>query len=77
MAYLIRCPNCKQPQRTLLRDLFPDDYEKRLVEYHRGALVQDAFPGSSEEHVTAREQLLTGLCSHECFIAYIGPEEEE
>lgn len=51
------CPNCKK------------EYEPVLGERKTNLLIQQEFPNAE---VWQREQLITGICSQECWNKYIG-----
>jgi len=60
----VTCPNCK-------KQYFPVLGERKRPDL----CIQDEFPNAKPFE---REQYLTGLCSDECFIEYLGisPEDE-
>ena len=51
------CPNCKKV------------YEPELGERKSGALIQNEFPNALPYQ---REQLITGICSDECWDEFLG-----
>jgi len=57
-----KCPNCSKTYNTVLNPKHPDK------------LVQHEFPNATP---IQREQLVTGLCSDECWDEYLGPEYME
>ena len=61
------CPNCKSTYIPTLMAENPEGVRK----WRNGELIQNVFPYSSEMD---REQLLTGICSNECWDQYLGIE---
>jgi len=58
MKPTVKCPNCYKV------------YEPELGERkYPGLLIQQEFPDAEEYQ---REQLITGLCSDECWDKYLG-----
>ena len=51
------CPNCKK------------HYTPILKERDKNILIQNQFPNATQEE---REQLMTGLCSTDCWNKYLG-----
>ena len=67
----MQCPNChKFYTPELLQDPRNAD---AYAAWKNGALVQVAFPNATP---TQREQLITGMCSDECWNAFLGLEEK-
>jgi len=54
---LIICPNCKK------------HYQPVLGDKEEGKLIQEQFPNATAEE---REQLVSGLCSTECWMEFLG-----
>lgn len=50
------------------------NFETKYRRWKGGELIQDAFPDTKEFE---REQLLSGICSDECWKTLFPPEEEE
>jgi hypothetical protein len=61
------CPNCHKTEEVVVSN---DKYDR----WQSGEHVQDVWP---EFTPTQREQLITGICSDECWEEYLGPEPEE
>lgn len=66
------CPQCK---KKYVIDLAKEpDWEQRLARYLSGGMVQGVWP---EATPVQREQLMTGICSEECWDNYLGVTEDE
>lgn len=61
------CPNCGAEDSVVVE-------KDKYVRWVKGEHIQDVWP---EMPTTQREQIMTGFCSDECWIEYIGPEEED
>jgi hypothetical protein len=61
------CPKCGK-----ISDIAVD--KERYVRWVKGEHIQDVWPELSTDE---RELIMTGFCSDECWIEYIGPEEED
>lgn len=61
------CPQCKK--RYVAELAKRPDWEQRLAEYLGGKLIQNVWPDAT---ASEREQLMTGICSNECWNRYLG-----
>lgn len=61
-----RCPNCKEINQIEVN-------ETRLQIWRAGENIQNVWPDWSPAQ---REQMITGLCSDECWNAYLGVGDE-
>jgi len=59
----VRCPNCG-------KHYIPDLGERKRYDMN----IQQEFPNATS---IQREQLMTGLCSDQCWQEFLGPEPEE
>jgi hypothetical protein len=67
MATEVKCPNCK---KQYVPDLAKSpDFTSKRTTWRAGRLIQDVWPEAS---TIQREQLLTGICSDECWDKYLG-----
>jgi len=63
-----RCPQCEQGYEPTL-----SHNKKGMENWKGGMLIQNAFPNATP---IAREQLLTGICSDECWEEFLGINHE-
>lgn len=73
VTILQTCPNCGKDYTPELAN-FNDFPEKMLKWRDGGRLIQTVWP---EATAMQREQLQTGLCSDQCWDAYLGVEPED
>jgi len=69
MSTSVKCPNCGMQYTPDLAKR-PDFTSKRTV-WRGGMLIQAVWPDAS---TIQREQLITGICSDECWNDYLGFE---
>jgi hypothetical protein len=60
-----RCPNCGK-EYTVQVEL------SKFNRWQAGEHIQNVWP---EKTADEREQMITGICSDECWRNYLGPEE--
>jgi hypothetical protein len=72
----IWCPVCKEKKPIMLmRDpLFSEHYAE--AQSRGGRLIMEIWP-QAEYSAEEREQLMTGICSNECWDAQFPSEDEE
>ena len=63
------CPQCRAVYVPVLYEQDPDTVKDWRQER---TLIQHAFPHATDEE---RDQLVTGICSDECYRKFLGPEE--
>ena len=63
------CPQCKKDYVPLL---VARESKEDIEKWHKGECIQNVFPDATR---TEREQMISGICSDNCWDNYIGVEE--
>jgi hypothetical protein len=64
------CPHCEKIYKPALAD--QPGFPERLARWKKGELIQKVWPEATPEE---REQIVSGVCSDQCWKEMLGPEE--